>query len=295
MISWCSPSAYFFTKKKKNSYETIHIEHFKDSRDYYFHGGLEGEDKGHYGDHILNLKFFYNISPLLEKERITIHYYYNPKTIKNPIELERYVNPKTMILDTLDKMTYGVELWMGRNFLGVDYNILDTYYRVFYKDILEQIKLTQPIDTGLYQREDYLHSIYKRLPSCFSSLDILILNNIPIASKFDYHSSKAQFDTVCKQLSKRYKIATLIEVDETIPSTMNHKLTIQDIGAISTRSKNIIGFFSGPINGCFNKATKDYVKTWILLDPRAVSLEEVNCYTLPTIDFDQLQSLIKIE
>ena len=295
MNKWCGPMSYR-TKTKKTYHTLYHIEHFQDSYEYHFHGGTIGSNKGHYGDHIFNLKFFYDISDYLEKERITIYYYYNQDHITHPEELECYIHPKTMILNTIDKMpSYGVELWMGREFQHVHYHIIDSYYKVFYKDILEQIKLSHyPIDTGLFQDEPYLEKIYSSLDSSFHNVDVLILNNVPISSKFDYYKWKNQLDETIIQLSKTYKIATLIEINDSIPSTMKNNLRMQDIGAISTHSKIIFGFLSGPMTSCFTKQTKESVKQWIILDPRdGIGFDEVSHIVLKTIDESQISNIIK--
>jgi hypothetical protein len=50
-----------------------------------------------------------------------------------------------------------------------------------------------------------------------------------------------------------------------IKSTINDKLTIQDIGAISTHAKYIISPNSGPFVSFLNNDTKNNVKKWIIL------------------------------
>ena len=47
----------------------------------------------HYGDTILNLKFLNNLADDLEKNKITIYYYYNQQYNKNRKELYRLFKP----------------------------------------------------------------------------------------------------------------------------------------------------------------------------------------------------------
>ena len=58
-------------------------------------------NKFHYGDHILNLKFFYNISNILKDNNILINYYYDVNYIKNIDELKRYVNSDLNVVTLL--------------------------------------------------------------------------------------------------------------------------------------------------------------------------------------------------
>jgi len=57
----------------------------------------------HYGDNILNLKFLNNIREYLDKEDITIYYYYNENYIKNIKELTKYIHTNRIKLDTISK------------------------------------------------------------------------------------------------------------------------------------------------------------------------------------------------
>lgn len=227
----------------------------------------------HLGDQLFNLKFFFNIHDHLEKESITINYYYPLNTDHK--ELERYTKSNVVTLipihsnqfDTIPNPKYS--LWMGDTKNGENYdNIFDKYYMEYYKEILKILKLDNiKICCSLYQPEDYLIDIYNNLniKHCdkYKDIDILILNNLPCSAQFNYN--KREFDDLCCYLNNTFKVAVCSYVNDSIPCTMLDNLTIQDIGAISTRSKYIIAVFSGPLTGCFNSLSKMYVKKWFFL------------------------------
>lgn len=162
--------------------ETIRYEkeYFSDTKIFHFHNDF------HYGDNILNLKFFYNIHHYLKKHNIRIHYYYNDSYIRNVPELERYVHKETLQLkESKYKPNDSYNLWMGQSRNGAQHNTVpfDTYYDLLYKDIIKVLELTEPISTSLYQQEDYLEGIYQQLPAVYHNIDVLILNNIPMSGQ----------------------------------------------------------------------------------------------------------------
>ena len=242
----------------------------------------------HYGDCILNLKLFYNISPILEENNIIITYYYEPNYIKRISELEHYVDPRYVTLATIDqKPDTAIELWMGRDIDGISYMDFVNYHNKYYEKIIRIMNLeSQGINTSCFQQEDYLLDIYNGLDDTYKDLDILILNSTGSSNQFS--SSKEEMDLMCKTLSKKYKVATCEYVDETIPCTMRSGLSIQDIGAISTHTKYIIAILSGPSTGCFNVHTQKHLKKWIILESR-------NNITLSEIDYVIATSTVGIE
>jgi len=230
-------------------------------------------NKYHYGDHILNLKFLYNISNHLKDKNIKINYYYDPTYIKNLDEVQRYVNPDIVTLLPLEEQYRPPstehpenrhELWMRYDIDGISYKKFDTYYSAFYNKILNILGLQNlSIDTSIYQKEDYLLDIYEKLDSKYKDVDILIINGKPNSNQFDY--DKEKMDAMCIRLAGKYKVATTILVNDTIPCTMSDGLKMQDIGAISTHAKYIIAVHTGPITTCCNSYTKASVKIWFVL------------------------------
>jgi len=250
------------------------------SREFHFY------NEYHYGDNILNLKFLRNISENLKDKNITIKYYYDPIYIKNPDELQRYVDSKVVTLKSInDKPANAVHLWMGdSNFVkNKSYTIINEYYKLFYEKILSILGIRQEsINTSLFQKEDYLQDIYNKLDSKFHNLDILVINAEPNSGQLDYNKSK--MDAACIKLASKYKIATTSPVNDSINCTFKDGLKLQDIGAISTHAKYIIGINSGPIVACFNTDTQKSVKKWILFDKTPMSNTEINMVVLNSLD-----------
>jgi hypothetical protein len=227
----------------------------------------------HYGDNILNLKFFFNISPILKKRGIKINYYFDDKYNKRE-ELERFVDKDVVTLDSLDKKPGdAVGLWMGHSILNGEFSNVpgslayfefDTYYRAFYQIIVGKLGLKEEnIDVSLYQPEPYLQDIYNSLDEKFKDLDILIINAEPQSLQYKY--DKAKMDRMCLRLKEKYKVAVTTCVDDSIPCTMKDNLMLKDIGAISTHAKNIISIHTGPLAACYNSTTKGNVKKWLVL------------------------------
>jgi hypothetical protein len=230
----------------------------------------------HYGDNILNLKFFYNISNILKEKNIKIYYYYDSEYIKDRIQLQKYINTEVLtLLPLTEKPDNAIELWMGKPIDGITHSSFDKFYDVFYKMILKHIGLDNiGIDTSLFQNEPYLQDIYNNLDNKFKDLDILINNNPVNSGQYDYN--KEQLDALCIKLSNKYKIATSSPVNDTIPSTMRDGLTMQQFGAISTHAKHIISPNSGAFVSCLNKDTQNSVKKWIILQKQEQEIKFSN-------------------
>ena len=248
-------------------------------------------NKYHYGDHLFNLKFLYNISNKLKEMGIRIRYLYDANYIKNPDELRRYVDPAVVTLDTMNHLTPGaIELWMGnpinnlvitrsteKNSIG-----LDIYFDLFYKKVLSYLGVDPAsINTSLYQHEPYLQDIYTKLNPKFKDLDILIINAEPKSGQVIFH--KKHFEEMCKRLATKYRVAITSPIHgaEAIPCTMRDGLMLQDIGAVSTHAKYIIAIHSGPVVPCFNAATKAHVRKWVLFADNGTYHSQINAKILP--------------
>lgn len=248
------------------------------------HGGMMKTfhfyNRFHYGDNILNLKFFYVNAKLLKEKGIQIHYYYDNIYIKDVKELERYVDPAVVHLHPLsEKPESAIELWMGTPINDISHNDFDKYFHEFYKQILKHLELADlPVDTSLYQKEEYLLHIYEKLDPKFKDAHILLLNSIPNSGQFKFNQEK--MNNLADRLSKRYKVVVTSPVGN-IPCTLTDGLKLQDIGAISTHVKYIIGMNSGPLIPCLNSHTKASVKKWILFDSANTRLSEVESIILP--------------
>jgi hypothetical protein len=257
-------------------------------------------NKFHYGDNILNLKFLFNISDVIKSKNYFIKYYYDENYIKNTAELERYVNKETLSLHPMkDKPDTAIEITMDRVLEGnqhktglhdidssIDIYDFEKFYDAFYKRILKILEINDAsINTSLYQKEDYLETIYNRLNGKYKNIDILIINAEPKSEQYEY--KKEKLDDMCIRLNGKYNIVTTNPVNKMgviIKCTMDDKLMLQDIGAICSHAKYVIAVHSGPIVPCYNEAAKNNVKKWIILVKRDYRFKDVNAVILKSAD-----------
>jgi hypothetical protein len=272
---------------------SITRELYTERQVYYFSNG------GHYGDHILNLKFFYNISEHLKQNNIFIVYYYSGH-VKNVGELERYVDKECVELEIsyTDVNSGSVnEIWMRNTVDNISaWDNFSQFFVHLYSYILRTIKLDDKgIDTSLFQKEDYLLDIHEKLDDKFKNVDILMLNAEPQSGQLTAYN-KGQFDELARALNQKYRIVTTSLVDASIPCSMEAGLALQDIGAISTHAKYVFGVNSGPLIPCFNSHAKANVRKWILLDNSPFKFDDINYSVSSTIpDINELLSQINIE
>jgi hypothetical protein len=231
----------------------------------------------------------------MKEKGLTINYYYDDNYASNKKEeLERFVNNDTVkLLPIKDKPTDTYELWMGYPINGVDAFVLDKYFNEFYKKILTIMGLEwKNINTSLYQPESYLQDIYNNLDAKYKDLDILIINAVPQSKQYAFN--KENFDKMCIMLNNKYNIATTSPVNNIIKCTMNDKLMLKDIGAISTHVKYIVGVHSGPVTACFNSDTNNNVKKWILFANNNTSHEDPKFIILgDTYDLSKIEEHLK--
>ena len=252
--------------------------------------------KHHYGDNLINLKFFYNIARHLKEKGIKIHYYYNDEYIKDINELNQYVDPNTLVLHPMKEMPVNaIELWMGNPIDGVTHLDYLNYTNKFYKMILDKVGLAhRGIDTSFFQKEPYLLDIYNKLDPKFKDLDILIINSKPQSGQF--HDTAGKLDALSIRLAKKYKVAITNPIaDSNISCTFTAvpKLTMRDIGAVSTHAKYIIAVFTGPIIPCFNSYTKESVKKWFIMNNHNCDFKGMSAVRIPIADMiDSIESQI---
>ena len=213
----------------------------------------------------------------MKAKNISVRYYYDTGYNTNKIELERYLHPNGAVTlhSTNEKPADAIGIWMGDPINGISYTTFDIFYKLLYEKILNILGIpNEGINTSLYQPSPYLENIYQKLDGKFKDLDILIIN--ANSNSLIMPLNKQKMDSMCDRLSKKYKVATTAEVNESISCTMRDGLTLQDIGAISTHTKYIIGVHTGPLSACFTEATKNNVKKWIIFANDGTVFYDIN-------------------
>jgi len=247
----------------------------------------------HYGDHIFNLKLFYNITQILKEKCIKIEYYYDPGRSTNKIELERYIDSSVVSLHNIsDKPENAIELHGGaHSFENVEGSDMFVYVNAYYKKIINMLGIEDlNINTSILQNEDYLLDVYTKLDAKFHNADILVLNVPSRSGQFPGYDQQ-KMDALAERLSTKYKVVVLNPVKE-LPSTVKDGLQLQDIGAISTHLKYIFGMNSGPLIPCLNIHTYKSVKKWIIFDNINSRFKDAT-YTLPVVIADNINSADK--
>jgi hypothetical protein len=242
----------------------------------------------HYGDTILNLKFLMNLVPILQDFNIVIYYYYNQHYNKNKREFEVYLqDTNTIQLRPIeDTPAHATHLWIGQypTIEGVPYSLFDTYYNLYYKNILTMMKLDNlESNTSLYLEDQSIIERYHSLPDKYKNVDILVLNTPPQSGQITY--DKQTWDEMCYFLALKYKIVTAQHVHPDIECTMRDGLTMRDIGAISTHCTYIIGVHSGPMTACYTAYTKNSVKKWFVFcdKNRHEEIDAIDHCTIPQV------------
>lgn len=224
-------------------------------RIFHFHNSM------HIGDNLLNLKYFLSVASILKQQNYKIYYYYDNNYVYNKKEsLLQYVDPELVEIKPLcEKPDCSIQLWMADTKEGIDNLDFERYFEVFYKHISIHLQIEiYPVLNTLWLDEPFLLDVYDSLDPKFKDIDILILNNRGMSFQYDDNTS---LNELSHYLNTKFNVVTLIDIGITNASA----LTLQEIGAMSTRAKYIIGPNSGPLIACLNMYTKNYVKKWFFV------------------------------
>ena len=242
----------------------------------------------HYGDNILNLKFFCCHKEEILSKEIKIYYYFDNTYNTNIDELLNFAPSEIIELKPLSmKPDHAIELWMGNKIGDVHHYQWDTYFQLHYKKIADILGLSEDCDTSLWQKDDFLLPVYEKLDSKYKNIDILIINGVCNSKQF-FHGDL--LNQLARDLAKEFNVVTTDKLDD-IVCTRDNNLSMLDIGAISMRSKYVIAAFTGPLTTTHNIYSKNYVKHWFFLhmyNPTFTTL--TNYTTIYTADFSPIYS-----
>ena len=233
----------------------------------------------HLGDHIFNMIFFSKIKQFLKRRNIHIRYYCLPEYLRQVIEFKSSNN--VQIFPLSQKPPNSFHMWIENSNIYTTYSrVLDKYGKVrynfffikFFNCILRDIfKSSIRLKKFYYQDVNLLHR-YEKMDDKFKNVDILFLNSQPRSGQYDY--KKKEWDNYIRSLHGKYKIVTTSHVEDYIPCTMHHDLTVKNIAAISTHAKIIIAVDSGVVPGLLNIYTLKNVR-------RFYTFHRTSVYTYP--------------
>jgi len=227
--------------------------------------------EGHLGDHIFNTYFFYKIKNYIENNNIIIHYYIK-KDYHN--EIKEFINSKNIIIK--DFKNKGLHFHVGgfNKINGYykyffEYNILksekfpfDKMYIEYFNEISNKLNIPIKFDSFVNQDKTFLLD-YETLDEKYKNIDILIINSLPQSNQYKLNIN--EWTNFIYKLSSLFKIVTTLKVQD-IPCTLDDKLSLKKIGAISTHSKIIIAINTGPTSSIFNYHTLNYTKKIYIFD-----------------------------
>lgn len=225
-------------------------------------------NKHHLGDQVFNIIYFNKIAEYLKTNNITILYYLQPRYINQVSEFLLTENVKLLPLNG-NNLDVGIHFWIGNTsliynnhspeYLKFSYN---KFYVKFFNFFSRSINIPANIQSLAYTDPDLLIR-YEKLNDKYKNIDLLIVNSVPLSKQLVYNESEwIQF---VKLFANKYNIVTTKKVD-TIKCTLDDKLTIKDIAALSTKAKVIIAVNTGVVPGLLNEYTINNVKAFYSLD-----------------------------
>jgi hypothetical protein len=220
---------------------------------------------------------FYHLKEYIEKNNIYIYYYCKENYIE---QVKEFNCSENIIIKNIDDdiPSNSIELWQNNDKIGatfhatyieainkkirkVNYNL---FYQVFFNSFLKLIKIPIRLKKLKYADEE-LFVRYEKLDNKYKNIDLLVLNSEPFSGQYNYNGKI--WDSMIYLYNTKYKLVTTTKVDG-ILCTMDDKLTVKDIAALSTKVKVIIAINSGVVPGLLNKYTLKNVKQVYTFDNR---------------------------
>lgn len=236
------------------------IKGFYENKTYHIHNSF------HLGDNLYNLLYFYLIKNFLEKNNIFIYYYALEEHLW---QLKDFIYSPNIILKELNnKPDFSIELWGDEPLFKIAYDnekntySMNKFLKIFYSNVSTIFLFNLPLRYYYYIDEDLI-DIYENIQDKYKNFDILIVNSVPRSNQHDYN--KNIWDNHIKYLNENFKVLTTTKVDN-ITCTFDDKLSVKDIGAISTKAKIIIAVNSGVVPALLNYYTLTNIKHFYVFD-----------------------------
>lgn len=246
----------------------------------------------HLGDCGFTCVYFYNIKDYIEQNNVIIHFYVNKEYVS---QIKEFIPSKNIVLyengDTsFDDTKYNqtINAWIGSTSNNVNIfttskkkdnkQILNEFLVDFFNEISNTLKIPVKMTEFTYIDPDLLER-HDRFQDKYKNVDILIINSDALSTQ--YSQDVDQWNAYISDLNTKYKIVTTKKV-ENVNCTMDDKLSIKDIAAISTNATIIMAVNTGPVVGILNSYTLSNVKQMYIFDKNW-------CYT-----YDKFQEKDKI-
>jgi hypothetical protein len=268
----------------------------------------------HLGDSVYNLSAFFQINDYLTENNIQIHYFCKqqyhaqlaeftpPSVILKPIEGAENNFQITQVVDGglggLAPLLHAGNQNLPKHLFNRPNSNFDEFYNVFFEQFIKMYNLAPPrIPTFYAPYDPNLLAHYDILPDKFKNLDILFINSPPLSGQY-FKPNNSWDKFIMSTKNAGLKVATTAPLlrgyRATPPCTATAAaappLTIKSIAAISTHAKYIIAINTGPLAGCFNEITMNYIVCMWVFDrgntfahPKVHSCDKIENINLPII------------
>lgn len=221
----------------------------------------------HLGDSVFIMILFYNIKNYIENNNIIINYYCMSIYHNQLREFICSNNIKLLdFTDTTSNIDNAINVWIGSNDFQENWfnnnKSYNDFYVSFFNNLLKKINIDYELKYLQYTDPDLL-TRYNKLDDKYKDIDYLIINSMPQSGQLHYDEN--EWNKLCTELNKKYKIVTTKKIDN-ILCTLDNKLTIKDIAALSTRVKNIIAINTGVVPGLLNEYTLNNIENFYYYD-----------------------------
>lgn len=208
------------------------------------------------------MNYLYQIRAHLIENDITIVYHCDPSY---KLQLEEFVidcEGRVLIQPLAETPVGALDVWMRHSFPYYD----RFPYNEFLVNHLNRIarRLQAPKIRTLFYKDPDFEARYERLPDSCKAVDVLFINAVPKSAQYNY--KKPEWDVLAAELvAAGYKLVSTSLI-RGVPSTIQHSLTVKDIGAIAGRATYIVAVNSGPVAACLNEDAIRHVKRWFIFD-----------------------------
>lgn len=228
----------------------------------------------HLGDCFWNLLYLNKIRKYLEEKNIIINFYIGEVYIKQISEFVLSQNIKILPLTQLENKEKATNIWVGNNtirhYIWNMHHLVKSkrigfndFLTMFHKEIFTNLNLSIDFQDYIYEDSSLL-TRYETLDPKYKNVDFLIVNSKPLSYQYTYNE-ELWSKLLDKLTEEGYNIVTTLKY-KNLKCTMDDDLTIKDIAAISTHSKNIISIATGPLPPLVNVHTMSYVNCFFVID-----------------------------
>ena len=212
---------------------------------------IEFYNEYHLGDNVFHLTFLRKLSRLVDDNFV---YYVHPQYLP---ELNKHLlgYMDRIELRSLEYRTPTAHnAWIGEIYYNHPNKFL---YDIFYVDWFNY--LTNKIYGKNFDID--MISDYPMLMPSANRTDILFINSVPNSNQFENNTDL--LDDLIRDLNKQYRIITTKKVLG-VDCTLDHSMTLVNIGALASDSTNIIAIDTGPHSTCINKWALSNVESWVV-------------------------------